>query len=390
MDMDNIEELLTHGVAEVLPNREGLAKLMQTKKIRVYLGVDPTGTQLHLGHTIPMRKLQEFVDLGHEAILLFGTGTVLAGDPSQRSETRPKITQEEINKNIKSWQTQASKIIDFKKVKIRQNGDWLLKLTYPEIINISSKISAIQLFKRDMFQERIKRGSTIWTHETLYPLFQGYDSVVMDVDLEIGGTDQTFNMLIGRELQKKINNREKYVLTTPLISGTNGQPMSKSSNNCIWLDDSPQDIFGKIMSMKDTQIEEYWLNLTELDPQELKKLGPLNAKKKLAFEIVKQLNGEKAAGQAQKEFERVFQGRMLPFQIPTVKSSGATISQALIDSGLSGSISESKRLVRQGAVSGTVNPNEPFEKISNPKEPFTGDIIVKKGIDIVKIEKQKT
>src|SRR3989338_5798637 len=194
--MDSINTVLTRGVKEILPSREGLETLIRGKKIRVYLGVDPTGSKLHLGHTIPMRKLQEFADLGHEAILVFGTGTVLVGDPSQRTQTRKKITKEEIEGNIKTWKQQAEKIIDFDKVQIKQNGDWLLKLTVPAIINIASNISSVQLFKRDMFQERIKRGDTVWTHEALYPLFQGYDSVAMDVDLEIGGTDQTFNMLI--------------------------------------------------------------------------------------------------------------------------------------------------------------------------------------------------
>ncbi|OGD83201.1 tyrosine--tRNA ligase, partial [Candidatus Curtissbacteria bacterium RBG_13_40_7] len=272
---------------------------------------------------------------------------------------------------------------------IRQNGDWLLKLTYADINNIASHISSIQLFKREMFQERIKQGDTVWTNETLYPLFQGYDSVVMDVDLEIGGTDQIFNMLIGRELQKKMENREKFVLTTPLISGTDGQPMSKTSQNCIWLDDPPQDMFGKIMSMADSQIEEYWLNLTNFDLQELKSLKPLETKKRLAYEVVHQLHSEEGAKLAQEEFEKVFQKRMLPSNIPIAKSSGPTISHALIDSGLSGSNSESKRLIHEGAVSRAVSPDGPFEKISNPKEPFTGDIIVKKGINIVKIEKRE-
>src|SRR3990167_3933485 len=294
--MSNIDEVLTKNVTQILPDKEALKVLMDSKKIRVYLGVDPTGTKLHLGHTIPIRKLQEFADLGHEAILVFGTGTVLTGDPSQRQEARKKITQKEIDENIKSWKSQASKII-----------------------NIASNISAIQLFKREMFRERIKRGDTVWTHETLYPLFQAYDSVAMDVDLEIGGTDQMFNMLIGRELQKKMADREKFVLTTPLISGTDGQPMSKSSGNCIWLDDTPKDMFGKIMSMADTQIEEYWQMLTELSKEELKKLKPIDAKKKLAAEIVKIFHSEAEAKTAREEFERVFQKGKSPEDIPKIK-----------------------------------------------------------------------
>lgn len=349
--MDKVNEVLTRAVEETLPSREGLAKLMQSKKIRVYLGMDPTG-RLHLGHTIPMRKLQEFADLGHEAILLIGTGTVLAGDPSQRAKARPKITQEEIDKNIKTWKEQASKVIDFSKVQIRQNGDWLLKLTYADIINIASNISSVQLFKRDMFQERIKRGDTVWTHETLYPLFQGYDSVVMDVDLEIGGTDQTFNMLIGRELQKKMHNHEKYVLTTPLISGTDGRPMSKTSGNCIWLDDSPDDMYGKVMSTADTQIAQYWTNLTNLDPKGLTDLKPLEAKKELAFEIVSIYHGEEKARKAQKQFENVFQKGLRPQDLETVevKSPKQNLVDFLTENNLASSKSAAKRLVDQGAI----------------------------------------
>jgi len=347
--MKNSSKILEKNVAQILPDKDALTKLMDSKKIRVYLGVDPTGTKLHLGHTIPMRKLQEFADLGHEAILVFGTGTVLAGDPSQRQEARKKITQKEIDENIKSWKDQASKIIDFGKVEIRKNGDWLLKLTVPEIINIASHVSAIQLFKRDMFQERTKRGETVWTHETLYPLFQGYDSVAMDVDLEIGGTDQMFNMLIGRELQKKMAGREKYVLTTPLISGVDRQPMSKSSGNCIWLDDIPKDMFGKIMSMADTQIEEYWQMLTELSKEEMKKLKPIDAKKRLAAEIVKIFHSEAEAKTAREEFERVFQKGKSPEDIPKIKV-GDNISIVDFVSTQVGSKSEAKRLLDQGAI----------------------------------------
>lgn len=346
--MDNIDKVLTRAIEQILPNREGLAKLMGEKKIRVYLGVDPTGTKLHLGHSIGLRKLQEFADLGHESILLFGTGTVLAGDPSQRAEARPKITQKEIEENMATWKEQAKKIIDFSKVTVKYNGDWLLKLSFADIINIASKISSIQLFKRDMFQERIRRGDTIWTHETLYPLFQGYDSVVMDVDLEIGGTDQTFNMLIGRELQKKMRGREKYVLTTPLILGTDGKPMSKTSGNCIWLGDSSQDMYGKVMSTADTQIPEYWTNLTDLDPAKLTKLAPLEAKKELAYEIVRIYHDQDAAQKAQEEFESVHQRGEAPTE------TGLTIKPniSLIDAvtNLVASKSQAKRLLDQGAV----------------------------------------
>lgn len=346
--MDKIEKVLKRGVEEIFPNKTSLEKLMRSKKIRVYLGIDPTGTKLHLGHSIPLRKLQEFANLGHEAILLFGTGTVLAGDPSQREKTRPEITHKQIASNIKTWKDQAAKIIDFDKVKIKYNGDWLLKLTYANIINIASNISSIQLFKRDMFQERIKRGDTVWTHETLYPLFQGYDSVVIDVDLEIGGTDQIFNMLIGRELMKKMKNKEKYVLAIPLILGTDGQPMSKTSGNCIWLDDSPSEIFGKIMSIDDGQIAPYWQLLTNLPENNLSKLKPLAAKKRLAFEIVKMYHGQNAAQKAQSEFESVYQKGELTEYAPEVVTKARELLEFLKTQ--EPSISIAKRLLKEGAI----------------------------------------
>lgn len=367
------EEVLTRGVDSILPEKSSLEKLMSSKKIRLYCGFDPTGPKLHLGHTILLNKLQEFAELGHEVILLFGTGTVLAGgDPSQRKEARKQITIEKIEENIKDWKRQASIVVDFDKVKIKQNGDWLLKLTIPEVINIASKISAIQLFKRDMFQKRIEAYETVWTHELLYPLLQGYDSVYLDVDLEIGGTDQTFNMLIGRELQKKMKGREKYVLTTPLILGTDGQTMSKSSGNCIWLDDSAQDMYGKIMSMADNQIEEYWTNLTDKPQEKIKSLKPFDAKKELAREIVKIYHSQEEAQSAQQNFENTVQKGQIPTEILEIKvKEGITLSDFVATQ--VESKSEAKRLIDQKAIE--VNG----QTITDPKSPVQSGQVIKIG-----------
>lgn len=350
--MDKIEDILTRSVEQILPDIEGLKKLISIKKIRVYLGVDPTGARLHLGHTIGLRKLNEFALAGHEAILVIGTGTVLAGDPSQRAQARTKITQKEIDENIKTWKIQAGKVVDLEKIKIRQNGEWLLKLNYVDILNIASNISSVQLFKREMFQKRIEAGDTVWTQETLYPLFQGYDSVALDVDLEIGGTDQTFNMLIGRELQKKMKNREKYVLTTPLINGTDGKPMSKSSGNCIWLDDTAEEMFGKIMALADGEIESYWINLTNLPREKLKELKPMDAKKTLAYELVKTFHSNEEAEKAKENFQDVFQKRSAPQDLPeiTIESTPINIIDFLVQNNLVESRSQAKRLLDQGAL----------------------------------------
>lgn len=359
--MVDVDQILTRRVEKVLPNKEGLAALMGKKKIRLYQGFDPTGAHLHLGHSIGIRKLMDFANAGHEVIFLFGTGTVLVGDPSQRDTARKLITQEEIEENIKDWKRQVAPLVDFNKVTIKQNGDWLTKLTLKDIIKIASNISAVQLFKREMFQRRIERGDTVWYHETMYPLLQGYDSVVMDVDLEIGGTDQEFNMLIGRELQAKMNGREKFVLTVPMIMGTDGKQMSKTSGNCVWLDDSAEDMFGKLMAIGDDQIVPYMELVTDIPMarvEEVKKalaagkLHPMDAKKELGVAVVTQFHGEKAAHDTKENFEQVFQRRNAPEEAKTYKTvSGAVdLVKVFTENNIAKSNSEVRRLIEQGGV----------------------------------------
>lgn len=356
-----IEEILTQKVEKILPDKEKLKKLMGKRRIRLYLGVDPTGKKLHLGHTIVFRKLQEFADLGHEALLVVGTGTVLAGDPSQRKEVRPRISAREIKSNIQTWKNQIKKILDFSKVKIKYNGDWLLKLGLKQIINIASNISAVKLFQRDTFQERIKKGGVVWMHETFYPLLQGYDSVAKDVDLEIGGSDQIFNMLIGRELQKKMRNKEKFVLTCPMLFGIDGRPMSKSSGNCVWIEDSADQMFGKIMSIPDNLIVSYFELLTDIPSKtinrykktlRLKKINPGCLKKELALEIVKTYHSQKAAENAKKEFEKVFEEKELPSKMPEIKLKEKILNilDLLVKTKMVNSKSEAKRLILQKGV----------------------------------------
>lgn len=327
-------DILTRRVEKVLPSTDGLAKLMAAKKIRLYQGFDPTGLRLHLGHTIGLRKLMEFANLGHEVIFLFGTGTVLAGDPSQRDSARKLITQEEIDTNIKNWQDQVAPIVDFDKIKIMQNGDWLTQLTLKDIIHIGSNISAVQLFKRDSFQRRLDKGDTVWFHETMYPLLQGYDSVAMDVDLEIGGTDQEFNMLVGRELQRKMNNREKFVLTVPLIAGVDGEPMSKTRSNGVWLTDTPEDMYGKLMAINDRLIVSYFELLTDIPLEEIENLpnDPLANKKRLAFDITRQIHGQNKALEAQKNFEHIVQQRQTPENLKIrISSLSPNVDQKFFD-----------------------------------------------------------
>ena len=352
----DIKESLTKNVDEVFPSKEKLASLMRKKKIRVYLGVDPTGGNLHIGHAVVFRKLQEFVSLGHKVFLIFGTGTVLAGDPSLRDSGRPKISEKEIKENVKTWKEQVKKIIDLSKVEIKYNGEWLLKLKLKDIINIGSNLSAVRLFQREMFQRRIKKGDTVLFSETMYPLLQGYDSVVLDADLEIGGSDQVFNMLIGRELQRKMKNREKYVLTTHMALGTNGEKMSKSSGNCIWILDPPDQKFGKIMSIPDNLVISYFklfTNYSLLSIQKFKKeMSPVSLKRKLAFSVVEIFHSKKEAEESEKNFNRIFKEKKEPSKISEIfiKEKRINILDLLFKTKLVPSKAEAKRMLIQKGV----------------------------------------
>lgn len=363
-------DLLSRRIEKVLPSKEGLEKLLSKKKIRLYQGFDPTASRLHLGHTVGLRKLMEFAHAGHEVIVLFGTGTVLVGDPSLRETGRKLITQEEIDANITTWKDQVAPIVDFHLVTIKQNSDWLTKLTLKDIIKIGSNISAIQLFKRDSFTKRIEKGDPVWYHETMYPLLQGYDSVEMDVDLEIGGTDQEFNMLVGRELQRKMNNREKFVITTPMIPGTDGKTMAKTSGNCVWLDDKPEDMYGKLMGVQDELISTYFELLTDIPLNEIASLDPnkpMENKKRLAHTITTQFHNEELASKAQTHFKSTVQHKELPKNIQevSINHDSMTLLNILSQSNLNTSNSEVKRVIKQGGVeiNGTriTDPNQKIE-----------------------------
>lgn len=352
-------ELLQRRVEKVLPSQGLLDSLAKKQKIRVYLGVDPTGNRLHLGHAIGLSKLMDFANAGHEAILLFGTGTVLVGDPSLRDSARKVITQAEIDANIKDWKSQASKIVDFSKVEVKQNADWLAKLKLEDIINIASNVSAVQLFKRESFQRRLDKGDTVWYHETMYPLLQGYDSVVLNVDLEIGGSDQEFNMLMGRELLKKMKNKEKYVLTTPMIVGTDGKQMSKTSNNCVWLNDTAEDMFAKLMRVPDSEVMTYYQLCTNVDKsvlsQEHKHIqsgNPRDVKARMAQAVVEIYHGKDAAQAASTVFDTQFKDGQVPEDIKEVSLRKTTwdADELLVEVNLVSSKSEARRVLAQGGV----------------------------------------
>ena len=360
-DSKKIEEVLIKGVEEILPNKEQLKNLMMKRKIRLYLGIDPTSPQLHLGHAIALRKLKDFQDLGHEVILLFGTFTARIGDPSGRDKKRKPLTPSQIEKNMKTYKDQSSKILDFSRVKIKGNADWLEKLNFNDLVKISSQFTISRLLERDMFQERIRAGGEVWLNELMYPLMQGYDSVAMDVDLEIGSSDQLFNALVGRKLQKIFRNKEKFVLITPMLLGLDGRKMSKTYGNTVNLTDPPAEMYGKLMSLKDELILLYFQLCTNLPLKEIKEIerklskkeiNPIEAKSRLAKEIVTIYHGGKKAEEAEKEFNRVFREKKLPLKIPVIqiKEKKLNILELLTKTKLISSKSEAKRLILQKAV----------------------------------------
>lgn len=359
-----IEEVLTRGVSEVLPGKDGLAKLMSEKKIRLYLGIDPTGAFLHLGHAVGLRKLQQFAELGHQVILLVGNGTVKIGDPTGRDESRPMLDEATIESNFQDWKRQASKILDFSMIEVRHNGDWLDKLNYAEMVKLMAKTTVQQLLERDMFQRRLEEGLPIFGHEIIYPLLQGYDSVAMDVDLEIGGTDQTFNMMMGRHLQNQYNHHEKWILSTPLIEGTDGRKMSKSFNNYVALTDEPRDVYCKLMSIKDELICKYFEILTNIDLEEIKTMesamkagqNPMEFKKRLALTITKDLHDEAKALEAADFFAKTVQNDEIPEEasfgtilIKKITKADGTIAKT-IEAQPAISSAELARRIEQGAA----------------------------------------
>ncbi len=364
-DAAKIEDLLTRGVSEVLPTKEGLAEVLRSgKRIKLYQGFDPTGTQLHIGHMVGFRKLRQFQDLGHQVIFLIGDGTGQAGDPSGKTKARDKFfTREELRANAVSYVKQASKIVNFEgenPIDLRFNGDWLNELKLLDVLEIAGHFSLQQLSERDMFQERMKKGETVNMREFLYPLLQGYDSVAMEVDLEVGGSDQTFNMLAGRTLLRAIKGKEKFVLSTPLLADSSGRKIGKSEGNVIALTDHPNDLFGKVMSLSDDVIVLALEYLTDIPTDKIKKIeddidggaNPMQFKKLLAYEIVKQLNEEKSAQDAQTSFENTFSRGETPADIMEIKhAAGTLLADALIGQGLVSSGNEFRRLIDEGAIS---------------------------------------
>ncbi|HIL41939.1 MAG TPA: tyrosine--tRNA ligase [Gammaproteobacteria bacterium] len=360
MNIDEALAVFLRGADEILPIEELKKKLSKNKTLRVKAGFDPTAPDLHLGHTVLINKLKQIQDMGHEILFLIGDFTGMIGDPTGKNTTRPPMSKEQLLENSKSYQEQVFKILDKDKTTIMFNSEWMEKMSSADMIKLASQQTVARMLERDDFSKRYKSGQGISIHEFLYPLVQGYDSVAMDADMELGGTDQKFNLLMGRELQKQAGKEQQVILTMPILEGLDGvQKMSKSLNNYIGIDEAPDDMFGKIMSISD---ELMWRYLELLSFESLETIdswkkevetggNPRNIKFRLANEIITRFHDSDAAKQAQQNFTNRFAKNQIPDDMPEFNfDSGTKIANLLKDANLVSSTSEAFRMIKQGAA----------------------------------------
>ncbi|MFS8639358.1 MAG: tyrosine--tRNA ligase [Symbiobacteriaceae bacterium] len=377
------EEQLEHlrrGAAEIISEDELLDKLRRSRRegrpLRVKLGLDPTAPDIHLGHTVVLRKLRQFQDLGHQVVLIIGDFTGRIGDPTGKSVTRPQLTEAEVRANAATYARQLGKILDPARTEIVFNNDWLGRLTFAEVIQLAARYTVARMLERDDFAQRYREGRPIAIHEFLYPLAQAYDSVAVRADVELGGTDQKFNLLVGREIQREYGQEPQVALLMPLLEGTDGRDkMSKSLGNYIGIDEPPAEMFGKAMSIPDELIVKYMTLVTDLDLEEIRSLergmaagrvNPRDAKLRLAHALVRMYHGQEAADAAQDEFLRVFSRRELPSELPELAVAAGEMDavRLLRETGMAASNSEARRLIGQGAVrldgQRVTDPNAPL------------------------------
>ncbi len=367
MTIDEQITFLQKGTAEIIPRDELRAKLERSsatgKPLRVKLGVDPTAPDIHLGHTVVIRKLRAFQELGHTVIFLIGDFTGLIGDPSGNSATRPQLTRDEINANAETYKQQVSKLLDPSKTELRFNSEWMDQLGSAGFVRLSSHVTVRQILERDDFAKRLAEEKPIALHELLYPLAQAYDSVALEADVELGGTDQKFNLLMGRNLQREYGREPQVAIIMPLLEGTDGvQKMSKSLGNYIGINEPPSEIFGKVMSISDELMWRYHELLTDMSMDEITALrratesgarNPRDVKVGLAKSIVTDFHSAADAAAAEDEFNRIFRSKQTPENIEeiSVESGLWKLPRLLVDSGLAPSMAEARRLIEQGGVS---------------------------------------
>ena len=358
---------IKHGVADLI-NEQDLVKkieksIKENKPLVVKLGLDPTAPDIHLGHTVPLRKLRLFQEFGHQVVIVIGGFTARIGDPTGKSVTRPPLTKEEVLKNAETYKTQIFKVLDPEKTIVRDNSEWLESMNFADVLRLASSYTVARMMERDDFSKRFKEGRPIGVHEFMYPLMQGHDSVALHADVEFGGTDQTFNLLMGRHLQELEGQEPQVVITMPLLEGLDGiQKMSKSLGNYIGIDEEPKEMYGKAMSIPDELMMRYFMLVTDMsieDQEDMAKrlesgeLHPRDAKMQLARTIVRLYHGEEAALEAEEEFKRVFQQRAMPTDVPEYAMDAPTepifVPQFCTDAGLTASNGEARRSIKAGA-----------------------------------------
>lgn len=370
-DPQAIEEFLSRSIENIFPDKENLRKaLLSGKRLSFYFGIDPTGPSIHIGHLIPLLSLRRLQDLGHEIILLIGDFTAMIGDPTDKAATRKALTSAEVNANLKSYKEQASRIIRFggrNPARIAFNSKWLSKMDFTDVLDLASEMTVQQMLARDMFAKRVAEGKPIHMHEFLYPLMQGYDSVALGVDGEVGGNDQTFNMLAGRDLLKTRKNKEKFVVATKLLADPTGKKMGKSEGNMVALSDSPSDVYGKVMSWPDGMIlpaMEYATLVPLKDiasaRERMEKGGnPKEEKMRLAFAVTELCHGAEAAKEAEASFKKAFEDKGVPENVSELSvASGSSIADALLGAEIVESKAELRRLIESGAVTDLISGNK--------------------------------
>jgi tyrosyl-tRNA synthetase len=388
IDKEKIEALLSRNVEEAIDEGHLRAALLSGKKLRIKFGIDPTGDKIHIGRAVVFWKLKEFQDLGHKIVLIIGDFTAQVGDPSDKLEKRPFLTAAQVKKNLKNYLPQIGRIIDLKKTEIHYNSEWLATLNFQEISELAEAFTVQQMVERRNFKDRWDAHKEISMREFLYPLMQGYDSVAIKADVELGGTDQLFNLLAGRKIQERYKQKPQDIMTNKMLLGTDGRKMSTSWGNVINIIDAPNDQFGKVMSVRDDQIPNYFHLATGVSDRDIKKYvdgikggdNPKKVKEILAFEVVKRYHGEKAAHAAAENFTKTFSRREVPDVVPTLKIDNGTILPVdlIIASGVFKSRSEARRLIEQG---GFDVDNRPYR---DPQPP-----LVLRGGEVIKVGKKR-
>ncbi|MBN1621105.1 MAG: tyrosine--tRNA ligase [Endomicrobiales bacterium] len=377
MDINETLKKIKRGTIEVISEEELIKKLSKGKPLRIKLGVDPTAPDIHLGHTVLLNKLRTFQDLGHQVVFIIGDFTARIGDPSGRSETRSMMSEQEILKNAKTYQKQLFKILDKSKTEVVYNSHWLYPLGLDGFLNLATKYTVARMLERDDFEKRYKSDTPIAIIEFLYPLLQAYDSVAVKADVELGGNDQKFNLLVGREFQRDFKQEPQVVITMPLLEGTDGvRKMSKSYDNYIALEDKPNDMFGKIMSISDTLMFKYYELLTNCDLDKIKTMHPREAKAGLAEEITARYHSKEEAKKAREEFDSIFKNKNMPEAMEEFISPEKEVMLAdiLVSSDLVSSKKEARRLMEQGGI------KIDGEKIlSDKKITIKSDIVIQAG-----------